>query len=170
MSCCASHSEPCSTHDLFSHTSATKSQVEEVRRVHDVVQAYLKASVDEAGSEQERAALLSLEVSPPYPSKGLKPFQSVITSITALYWSTTTLSLTPEKRYQLATRLTDIPAFEDRVPQFSGQEVDGGEDLSDKKLEAIMRVGAYILPEISDKETIEMWRELAEVSAGVWEI
>lgn len=131
-------------------------------------------------------------MTPEYHSSGLKPLQAVITSITSLYWSTTNLALTPAQRSQLATRLTDIPAFEDRVPQFSGKEVEAGAELTDKKLEAIMRVGACapllvprltgdvaltralfladLLPEIADEDTISLWRELAEVSGGAWEV
>ena len=175
---------------LFSHASVPQDQIAEVRRVHELLQGWLKASSDDAGQEEARSALLSaspprlrparrcpsqplpaeLKVSSPYHSTGLKPLQTVITSITALYWSTTNLALSPTQRAQLATRLTDIPAFEDRVPQFSGKEVEPGAEMTDKKLEAIMRVGAYLLPEIADQATIEMWRELSEVSANAWEV
>ncbi|KAL8287163.1 hypothetical protein RQP46_003615 [Phenoliferia psychrophenolica] len=171
MSCCGSHAEPCSSSELFHASSVVpKDQVAEVRRVHELLQGWLKASSDDAGQEGARAALLKLKVSPEHQSTNLKPLQAIITSITALYWSTTNLALSPEQRSQLADRLTDIPAFEDRVPQFSGKEVEAGAELTDKKLEAIMRVGAYILPSIADQATIEMWRELSEVSANAWEL
>lgn len=58
------HSEACSAGELFSHTSVPNDQVQEVRRVHELLQNWLKASSDDAGQEEARAALLSASSSP----------------------------------------------------------------------------------------------------------
>lgn len=84
------------------------------------------------------------------------------------YWTATASILTPTQKEELAFRLKDIPSFEDVVPQFAGTEVERPEELSAKKLEALMKITGYILPGIAEGDVVKMWQELAEVGAGVW--
>ncbi|KAM0748555.1 hypothetical protein T439DRAFT_327815 [Meredithblackwellia eburnea MCA 4105] len=198
MSCCGNHSEPCNTSQLFtphSHSHSNghdhshhdhshahlsngelnqvpKEQQAEVVRVHKVIQAWVQAAVAEHNKTQANNDLLALKLPERYTSSstGLKPFQSVLTSITALYWSATCAFLSKQNRETLSSRLAQIPSFGSEAKLFDGKEVDQDARLNAKQLEALMRVGGLLLPEVADKEVVTLWRELAEVSAGAWEI
>lgn len=57
------------------------------------------------------------------------------------------------------------------MPQFSGKEVEGSDDeLDERKLEALMRVAAYVLPGVAGKDVVRLWTELAQVGEGVWPV
>lgn len=121
---------------------------------------------------------------PPYTGTGtgtLAPYQAKLLAITHTYWTLTCLSLSPSDRATLGGRLVDITNMDTgevkRVPIFTGEEVEeGGEggkkwwEEDGKKVEAIMRVGGFLLVGVGGGEVVGMWRELGETVAGLWEV